>query len=62
MDILGQLWMCAMIISVVMFCIGLILVCIESQKKLGAKILIASAITFAIGFGTCVAVINLGSI
>lgn len=59
MDILGQLWVCAMIISVVMFFVGLVLLFFESQKKLAVKILIYSAITFAIGFGTCVAVIAL---
>lgn len=58
-DFLAPLSMIVVLISVVGFFIGLLMVCFESQRKLGLKILITSVIAFVIGFGTCVATFSL---
>jgi hypothetical protein len=56
-ELLGILCMILFGLSILSFITGFIMLFIESKKKLGLKLLIASGIVFVIGFGTCVGIV-----
>lgn len=55
-EIVYYIFFSLMVASVVLFCLGIfIILFIKEKKAIGLKMLVNSAIIFAIGFGTCVA-------
>jgi len=48
------------LISVLVFFVGIVFLFIDKNKKTGLKLIIGSIIAFIIGFGTCFANFNLG--
>jgi hypothetical protein len=62
-DFLGQVIMLILILSPIVFVIGIILAAVSKDtKKLGVKLIIGSVITFIIGLGTCIANMSQGGI
>jgi hypothetical protein len=60
-DTLAGLGMIMAIVSPFVFLVGLIIIiAFKKNRKIGIKLLIASLITFIIGFGTCFANFSLG--
>jgi hypothetical protein len=47
------------LISVITFIVGFFMQFSEKKKKLGLQMILYSVIAFVIGFGTCVATLNL---
>lgn len=62
-DFWGQVIVLILILSPIVFVIGIILTAVSKDtRKVGIKLIIGSVIAFIIGFGTCMANLTSGSI